>query len=121
MQKSGLSLSISAVKSGFHSTQTPSLGESWLPKEQLALEGTAVWSGHSQTHLVFPLKDSPCLPPHPPTMLPESKLAEPILFRFSKQCHPWGGERAWSDLQPEDELRTSGWGQEVVMDTVSQP
>lgn len=30
---------------------------------------------------------------------PASKLAEPLLFRFSKQFHPRGGKTVWSDLE----------------------
>lgn len=33
---------------------------------------------------------------------PDPKLAEPLLFRLSTQFHPWGGNRAWNDLEQKD-------------------
>lgn len=30
--------------------------------------------------------------------LPDFKLAQPLLFKLSKQFHPWGGIGAWNDM-----------------------
>lgn len=46
-----------------------------------------------------------------------------VLLRLSKQFHPWGGNRAWNDLEQKDNLGTimSERKQRVIIDVVFQP
>lgn len=93
------------------SSQTlPPLAKADHPHERAGVvRGQLFWGcPQPERHFICfqPKKDILHTTPHPYPKSPGSKLAKPLLFRLPEQFHPWGGNRAWNDLEQKDNFWT---------------
>lgn len=77
------------------------------------VRGAAVRSGpQPETHSAFPGKDGPSLPAHPPQRCLVPKRLS-LSVQIFQAISPLGWAESVGRWEPEDSLRTGGWGQEV--------